>query len=141
MARPKRITAAGAQACARCGKVKPLDQFSPAQRGRPSGWCKTCCRVWAAEYRRTEQYRAWAAGYLALEDVQERQRRRCAVRRRTAAYQAHQAAYRASARGKLVHSRALARWNLKQTADPARTAAIEARIAAIERELARMDEV
>ncbi len=41
----------GKRRCARCGKVKPLDQFSPSSKS----WCRPCRRAY--DYARTKARR------------------------------------------------------------------------------------
>lgn len=134
--------AAAKHRCSRCGKTKPLAQFSRRKDrgGRPHSWCRACQRVEAAEYRQTEAYRAYRARRAADPEVQARQREREASRDRDRKRAARRAYY-ATPRGQVVNCRAQARRKLRRATDPARIAALAALIAAYDAELERLAEL
>jgi hypothetical protein len=65
----------GWRRCARCGATKGQDAF-----GRGQCYCRTCCRIASAEYRRTAAGRAAAAAYSARPEVLRRRREQAARR-------------------------------------------------------------
>lgn len=122
------------QRCPRCGKVKPPGAFSPSKR-RPGGWCRTCHRLAAARYGRTERGRAVRRAYGRRPEVKAARRAYArsarAVRRRRA--------YRATARAKVNHRLAVARYSLKHATSDVRRVGLLRLIGQLLAERARMD--
>ena len=128
----------GVRTCSRCGMPKALGCFRwRAANGVWCSQCRVCERISRAEYRVTAEQRAYQAEYRRRPEV------KAAIRRYEDGYYARrlmlQRAREATPRGRLIHSRAVANYRLRQTTDPARADRIRALIVAQDAEIARID--
>ena len=131
IARLESTVVEGSKLCRTCGKAKPLDQFygDRTHRDGLGSQCKVCNRHAAAErmrHRRSQR---------TLEQMAESSRKRRASPKGRE-WLRH---YQHSARGKLMHSKHQASYQLRWTTDPARQRRLKNLILKYEQELARID--
>jgi len=125
----------GAKHCSRCGKLKPLGQYSSHRRsrdGRQSA-CKLCTRIAQKLRSETPEYRASRYEYHRREDVKARKR----AHNKSEGHRKSVEKYMAKPMSILLDRRRSAAWRLARATDQARER-IAATVAAYDREIARV---